>query len=207
MSFKTLKAKGLRVIRGDEKGYYYPAKKFYEELIPKHLPEFSFIQQLIIPEIEINEITQVENKEFKSQQVDFYLPQAYLIIEIDGSHHETEEQEAKDKKRDAHTKKYGIETIRIKTSDLEVENDTLLTKIEDIKTRMQKAIEGQEKRKQGGNKTFISLNDYKTAFQKGVDLSNPHYRTTAVARFQILLLELLEFGKLDFNQPWNLELA
>ena len=71
-----------RIIRGDEKGNYYPAKKFFEELIPKHLGEYQFIQQLIIPEIPINEITQIDVDEYANQQVDFYLPQAYLIIEI-----------------------------------------------------------------------------------------------------------------------------
>ncbi len=196
-----------RIIRGDEKGNYNPAKKFYEKMIPKYLPEFSFIQQLIIPEVEINEITQVEVDEFKSQQVDFYLPQAYLIIEIDGFHHETEEeQKEKDEKRDSHTKKYGIETIRIKTSDLENENDVFLGKIEDIKERIQKAIKGQEKRRQDGDKTFISLNAYQKAFEERVDLSNPHYRATAIVRFQILLLELLERGVIDFKQPWKFEI-
>ena len=35
-----------RIIRGDEKGNNYPAKRFYEELIPKHLPKYKFIQQI-----------------------------------------------------------------------------------------------------------------------------------------------------------------
>ena len=29
-----------RIIRGDEKGNYYPAKKFYDELIPKHFADY-----------------------------------------------------------------------------------------------------------------------------------------------------------------------
>src|SRR5690606_17808514 len=103
-----------RIIRGDEKGNYYPARKFFEELIPKHLSEYKFIQQLIIPEIPINEITQVDVDEFANEQVDFYLPQAYLIIEIDGSQHQLNSE--KDRIRDTHTKKYGIETVRINTS-------------------------------------------------------------------------------------------
>ena len=102
-----------RIIRGDEKGNYYPAKKFFEELIPKYFSEYEFIQQLIIPEIPINEITQVDIDEYVNQQVDFYLPQAYLIIEIDGSQHEKDI--IKDKIRDSHTAKYGIQTVRIKT--------------------------------------------------------------------------------------------
>ena len=115
-----------RIIRGDEKGNYYPAKKFFEELIPKHLSEYQFIQQLIIPEIPINEITQVDVDEYANQQVDFYLPQAYLIIEIDGSQHDNDKQ--KDIIRDFHTAKYGIQTVRIKTVDLESENEVFFQK-------------------------------------------------------------------------------
>ncbi|MGI9558112.1 MAG: DEAD/DEAH box helicase [Thermodesulfobacteriota bacterium] len=194
-----------RTIRGDEKGNYYPAKKFYEELIPKYLPEFRFIQQLLIPEVPINEITQVDVDGFDEQQVDFYLPQAYLIIEIDGSHHEEEEQKGKDNERDIHTNYYDIQTIRIKTSDLEEENTVFLEKIESIEKRIRQEMEGQKKRKENGNKPFIGLDDYKTSFENGIDLSNPHYQATAIMRFQILLLELLEHGHMDFKKPWQFE--
>ncbi|MDQ3191277.1 MAG: RecQ family ATP-dependent DNA helicase [Bacteroidota bacterium] len=192
-----------RIIRGDEKGNYYPAKKFYEELIPRHLVQFKFIQQLILPEISINEITQVDVDEYANQQVDFYLPQAYLIIEIDGSQHENDKE--KDRKRDEHTKKYGIQTIRIKTSDLEAENEIFLQKIQEIKNRIENVISKQMERKEA-DKTFISLNDYKIAYEKGIDLTNPHYRATAIIRFQLLVLELLELGILQFNQLWEFEL-
>jgi len=107
-----------RTIRGDEKGNYYPAKKFFEELIPKYLSEYKFIQQLIIPEIKIEDITQVEVDEYVNQQVDFYLPQAYLIIEIDGSQHKHNNDQ--DIIRDSHTANYGILTVRITTSDFRI---------------------------------------------------------------------------------------
>lgn len=192
-----------RIIRGDEKGNYYPAKKFFEELIPKHLSEYEFIQQLIIPEIPINEITQVDVDEYANQQVDFYLPQAYLIIEIDGSQHERDKQ--KDLIRDLHTAKYGIQTIRIKTTDLESENEVFLQKIEDIKVRIDKVKSKQKKRKEKDS-TFISLFDYQSAFQKGINLENPNYRATAIIRFQLLILELLENGILNLNNGWNFEI-
>jgi len=192
-----------RIIRGDEKGNYCPAKKFYEELIPKHLSEYKFIQQLIIPEIPINEITQVDVDEYANQQVDFYLPQAYLIIEIDGSQHERDKE--KDVTRDFHTAKYGIQTIRIKTSDLESENEIFLLKIQEIRNRIEKVISKQEERK-AKYKTFISLSDYQYAFQNGIDLENHNYMATAVIRFQLLVLELLEKGLLDFNIDWDFEI-
>ncbi len=192
-----------RIIRGDVEGNYFPAKRFFEELIPKYLPDYKFIQQLIIPEIPINEITQVEVDEFANQQVDFYLPQAYLIIEIDGTQHKKDI--AKDKKRDKHTAKYGIETIRIKTSDLESENEVFLEKVNAIKERIEKAILSQKDRRTCDS-TFISIEDYKTAFENGIDLSNSNYRATAIIRFQLLVLELLARGRLDFSQEWKFEI-
>ena len=192
-----------RIIRGDEKGNYYPARKFFEELIPKHLSEYKFIQQLIIPEIPINEITQVDVDEFAKEQVDFYLPQAYLIIEIDGSQHKLNSE--KDRIRDNHTKKYGIETIRINTSDLEAENDSFHSAIEKIKDRIEKVISRQQERK-AKDTTFISLKDYKESFEKGVDFESSNLKATAIIRFQLLILELLENGQLHFDKNWNFEI-
>ena len=117
-----------RIIKGDIKGNFFPAQKFFDELIPKYLPKFQYVQQLILPEVLINEITQVDVKEFRDQQVDFYLPQAFLIIEIDGSQHI----ESEDRIRDNHTKKYGIRTVRITVSDLNEENDIFKSRIKEI---------------------------------------------------------------------------
>ena len=192
-----------RIIRGDEKGDYYPAKKFFEELIPKHLSEYKFIQQLIIPEIPINEITQVDVEEYVNQQVDFYLPQAYLIIEIDGSQHEKDKQ--KDIIRDLHTAKYGIQTVRIKTIDLESENAIFSQKIAEIKDRLDKVKSKQETRKEK-DATFISLSDYQSAFENEIDFENSNYKATAIIRFQLLILELLENGLLSLKKDWKLEI-
>jgi ATP-dependent DNA helicase RecQ len=192
-----------RIIRGDEKGNYYPAKKFFEELIPKHLGEYQFIQQLIIPEIPINEITQVDVDEYANQQVDFYLPQAYLIIEIDGSQHENDKQ--KDIIRDFHTAKYGIQTVRIKTVDLESENEVFSQKIAAIKDRIDKVKSKQATRKEK-EETFISLSDYQSAYENGIDFENSNCKATAIIRFQLLILELLENGLLNFENDWKLEI-
>ena len=39
----SMPQKWKRIIRGDEKGNYYPAKNFFEELIPKYLSKYKFI--------------------------------------------------------------------------------------------------------------------------------------------------------------------
>lgn len=192
-----------RIIRGDEKGNYYPAKKFFEELIPKYLSEYEFIQQLIIPEIPINEITQVDVDEYANQQVDFYLPQAYLIIEIDGSQHEKDKQ--KDIIRDLHTAKYGIQTVRIKTADLESESDVFFQKIAEIKDRIDKVKSKQETRKEK-DATFICLSDYQSAYLNGIDFGDSNYKATAIIRFQLLVLELLEKGLLNLATDWKFEI-
>lgn len=192
-----------RIIRGDQKGNYFPAKTFYEDLIPKYLPDYRFIQQLLIPEISINVITQVPSDNFKNQQVDFYLPQAYLIIEIDGIQHA--ETSAKDQIRDLYTAKYGIETVRISTLDLEAENKAFSDAINRIQSRIENVIAKQETRKKD-DKLFISIKDYKEAFENPIKWDNPYHIATSIIRFQILILELLEQGILELNSDWNLEL-
>lgn len=194
-----------RIIKGDEENDNFPAKKFYDKLIPKYLPEYKFIQNLIIPELAINDIVMKENKNFHSQQVDFYLPQAFLIIEIDGIQHDEKLQEGKDIKRDEYTEKYSIDTIRIKTYDLKAENETFINKIDLIKKRIATEIVSQKKKKEIDG-TLISLDDYKNPYQNGMDISNPIYIATAIIRFQILILELLENGYLKFNEKWNFEI-
>ncbi|GAB6283437.1 MAG: hypothetical protein STSR0008_22040 [Ignavibacterium sp.] len=190
-----------RIIRGDVKGNYYPAKKFYEELIPKYLPDYVFIQSLILPEISINEITQVPVDEFKNQQVDFYLPQAFLVIEIDGGQHRDS---LNDDKRDRHLSKYGIMTVRITTTELESENEAFQNKVKSISKRIEKIIIRENELKEK-DATFISLENYKKVYQQGIDTTNPIYVATAIMRVQILILSLLENGKLDFHNDWKIE--
>ena len=189
-----------RIIRGDIKSNYFPALKFFEEMIPRYLPDYLFIQQLIIPEIPINEITQVDTQQYAHQQVDFYLPQAYLIIEIDGPHHIDS-----DRARDQHTAKYGLQTVRIRTTDLESRNNAFNKAITEIKERIDKIALQQGKRREH-NSTFISINDYRAAYHQGIDLASPYYKVTAIIRLQILILELLEKGLLSFSKEWKFEL-
>ena len=54
-------------IKGDIENNFNPARDFFETIIPKEFGDYSFIQSLIIPEIEINEITGEEDKRFINQ--------------------------------------------------------------------------------------------------------------------------------------------
>lgn len=181
-------------IKGDREHNYYPAKDFFENIIPNEFGEFSFIQSLLIPEIEINEITGEDDKNFINQQVDFYLPQAKLVIEIDGQQHKLDEvTRVSDSKRDNYLSGKGISTIRITTKELQ--NGTYTLKVETILMHFAR----YEK----------LLNFYKTACEKieKNQLSEDEIKTkllpTAIIRFQVLLLELLTHKYLTLDEDWN----
>jgi ATP-dependent DNA helicase RecQ len=181
-------------IKGDRERNYYPAKDFFENIIPNEFGEFSFIQSLLIPEIEINEITGEEDRNFINQQVDFYLPQAKLVIEIDGQQHKLDEvTRVSDSTRDNYLSGKGITTVRITTSELQ--NGTYTAKVETIL----KHLERYEK----------LLNFYKNDCEKIEEnqMSEEEIKTkllpTAIIRFQVLLIELLTHKYLTFDEDWN----
>ena len=181
-------------IKGDKEHNYYPAKDFYEKIIPNEFGEFSFIQSLLIPEIEINEITGENDSNFINQQVDFYLPQAKLVIEIDGQQHKLDEvTRMSDSERDSYLLIKGIKTVRITTRELQ--NGTYTAKIETIL----KHLERYEK----------LLNFYKNACEKieKNQMSEEEIKTkllpTAIIRFQVLLIELLTHKYLILDEDWN----
>jgi len=183
-------------IKGDPIRNYYPAKDFFEAIIPNEFGEYSFVQSLIIPEIEINEITGEDNRNFINQQVDFYLPQAKLVIEIDGQQHKTDEvTRVSDTTRDNYLSNFGITTIRIDTEELR--NGSYKEKVKKILEYL-------------GQQRFEKLfSHYKIACKKIEEnqLSETEIKTkllpTAIIRFQVLLIELLTHNYLSLNENWN----
>jgi len=71
--------------------------------------------------------------QFKSQEcilgyvVDFYCPQGYLVVELDGSIHQTPEKRTSDAKRDRAFRRHGFRILRL-ASDLST--DDALARIE-----------------------------------------------------------------------------
>lgn len=173
-----------------------PAKIFFEKLLPVYLGEFSFIQSQILPEVFITKIVDTENEGFINQQVDFYFPQAKLVIEIDGSHHDLDPVVKKlDKERDAFLTAKGFKTIRITTKELG--NSEYIDKIEEIKEYIQLP-------------SFSGLiKNYKKSCGKIEEnqMSEEEIKTkllpTAIIRFQVLLIELLTHKYLTFDKDWN----
>jgi len=194
----------IHIIKGDDEGGYNPAKQFYYRLLPEFLAEYEFIHQLILPEVPINTITQFNAPRFQNQQVDFYLPQAYLVIEIDGEQHNATKNQ--DEMRDAYLAQYGVATIRFSTKEVQSRNQDFLNKIQKIKDRVDEVITNQKARRVN-DKTFISLEDYRQTYKNSAALSNPFYIATAIIRFQLLILELLERGQLDLQGDWIFEIV
>ena len=112
-------------IKGDAENNINPARYFFDSYLPKCLPDgYAFVRNLFLPEADFRYILNNDiNKSFYGQQVDFYLPQAKLVIEIDGSGHESTSQKYKDSARDAELSANGIRVVRIKTSDWKQFND------------------------------------------------------------------------------------
>ncbi|MCX8473672.1 MAG: DUF559 domain-containing protein, partial [Sediminibacterium sp.] len=175
-----------------------PAKFFFEELLPAYLGEYSFIQSQILPEVLITEIIETENEGFNNQQVDFYFPQAKLVIEIDGSHHDLDPIiKHLDEERDNILTSKGFKTFRITTKELG--NGDYIKKIELIKEYIQLPSISR----------LGLLKNYKKSCEKIEDnqMSQDEIKTkllpTAIIRFQVLLIELLTHKYLTFDEDWN----
>jgi ATP-dependent DNA helicase RecQ len=184
----------LNTIKGDIDNNYFPAKDFFENIIPNEFGEYTFVQSLIIPEIEINEIVGVENRSFINQQVDFYLPQAKLVIEIDGQQHKKDEvTRVSDTTRDNYLLSNRITTIRIDTSELR--NGKYKQKVKQILEHI--------------SRFERVLVYYKDACKKleTNQVSEIELKTkllpTAIIRFQILIIELLTNNYLTLDEEWN----
>lgn len=185
-------------IKGDQNGKYYPARTFLDHRIAEDLPEYNFIRQLIIPEAPILSITQTNEEQFRCQCVDFFLPQANLVIEIDGQQHKNVQNRVTDSVRDEFLAKSKVVTVRISTTDLEGKTQTYFDRIAQIKEQL---------------KRFNHfLNYYKTSYQKQLSELPAEIRLkklmpTAIMRMQILLLDLLENGYLRLDEKhWNFEI-
>lgn len=184
------------VILGDDKSSYYPAREFYEELIERKLLDYGFIKNLIIPECPINwiipNLASIDELS-PSERVDFYLPQAKIVIEIDGQSHNEKLQKIRDKVRDEIFLKANIRVVRIPTAAIKEQGNLLedalksLTKILDERSTYLEAY-----------KVFLEDKKYKN--------KSPIYDLIAVARLQRVIAELIRVGGLSCkSRIWNIE--
>jgi len=182
-------------IKGNSDKGQFPALDFFEKEIPKHLEEYKFIQQLLLPEVLFSDITEKYNEEFIDQQVDFYLPQAKLVIEIDGQQHKKDNLiRINDKDRDEFLRKHRVKTIRIDTIDMYKENHKYLKNIKAIKNRLKQCNKNLDYYK----KQYNLPNYYENEF------NNKVMTAVATIRFQTLIICLLERGKIKLtDNSWQ----
>lgn len=186
-------------IKGDEQQRYFPARDFFERILPASLGEWKFIQPLLLPEAEINEITGIFNEAFINQRVDFFLPQAKLVLEIDGQQHKQDNiTRVNDGHRDRYLLENGIKTIRISTH--EFRRGEYGAKIQAIKDYL------------STKRIASKLKLYEDAFNQvsSSSLSEETIRRklipTAIIRLQLLLIDCLLNQYLSFKSPWRLNI-
>jgi ATP-dependent DNA helicase RecQ len=163
-----------------------PQYEFYKNL-KSDLGEMSFATKFFVPEFDIHEFC--PNAEKKGARiVDFFVPNAGLVIEIDGKQHD----ENTDKSRDEILKQYSIQTIRISTQSVRDRDETYFEKIDEIKKLLARSL---------------SLKSYKKNFDNKSSLDeNYQYTSIAICRFQLLLCELIKSGQLRLDsKKWNLD--
>ena len=61
--------------------------------------------------------------------VDFFIPKAKLVIEVDGSQHSASENAEKDRKRDAYMKGVGLQILRFKSNAVLKETNAVVNVI------------------------------------------------------------------------------
>lgn len=192
-----------RLIRGDVQSGYNPAKHFFNNLLPKYLGNHQYIKQLTLPEVQIFDMTQVYVDQYHNRQVDFYIPQIGLIIEIDGKQHQALMDDAH---RDEFTRSLGLKTIRFTTKEVSTENQGFKQKfgmlLQHIAQVERLEMEGVLSPPNG-----LTLQHYLQAFEEGVDVHSPEVKLTAAVRFQLLLLELIENGEIRLNEPAMIRLV
>lgn len=191
-------------ILGSKEAHINPARDFYYNIIPEYLGSVKGLQQLVLPEALITDL--LPGSEFVDQRVDFYLPQARLVIEIDGSQHAEPAIRINDRQRDSELKKAGIETVRISSASIQNRDDGLEPDLRKIKSRINHYWAGIHK----NDIADISSSDHSlvtplSAYSKMVHLQYecPENQTvlmqTAVMRFQIFLLSMMQRGLFDLS--------
>ncbi len=179
------------IIKGYDETDQYPARDFFDTILPRMFPEYPFFKQLILPEAAISDFIHDGNKAFYGQKVDFLVVPFKTVIEIDGSQHADVNQSALDAKRDDYLKNNGYEVIRIPSKDIAADNCDI------HKKAIWRAI----------SRYIEELSPYNDDYYKCVEgyLSSGLLKTVATIRFQVLILQLCLNGVLSLNDSvWKI---
>lgn len=118
------------------------AKKYYrEKLRPRLLGEIakkleyhdmdSKIEYIFYRELQSNKIDFKVQYKIGPHKVDFLIND-FLVVEIDGPHHEVQEQIEHDKKRDKYMRKMGYKVLRVPVWVLSVDINAVMDEIKEI---------------------------------------------------------------------------
>lgn len=183
-------------IRGASNGYN-PALEFLEGIIPIELGPWAFIQSLLVPECPLFRRLGAPTNLIdgpNDEQVDFYLPQADLVIEIDGGQHREQRQAWKDQARVRFLEQLGIVTLRLKTEDLQSRNAAFSSFI----TKLRKRCEDSPRLLAYRNFTADRL----------AAVPSLRFDLTATIRLQIAIILAISHRQLDLAQlEWRLRVS
>ena len=186
------------VILGDDKRQYYPAREFHSRILDEHLPEFSFIRSLMLPECPIGWIVdgvEQTSKLSAAERVDFYLPEARLVIEIDGQSHKKQSQKTRDQVRDLILKQTSVKVVRIQTSQ-----------IRDGGNGLKDALRPLQRQLEAHNDVLSQCKAFLDG--KSYNKKNSLFDLIAISRLQRLTVELIRRGRLPLNSTsWDIEIV
>ena len=167
-------------IKGFDQGSRFPAQTFFNNSIDEHISEYSFIKNLIVPECTLGDILVDPIKAGGRPEwaVDFFLPCADLVIEVDGPQHQGEPEKSSDSTRDRILRKYGIKTHRVETHKINDNGNG----IRNYFTALKKILDENEEIQR--IKTFIQ--------DKKFNEITINYDLIALARLQRVVVELLD---------------
>ncbi len=180
-------------IKGAEDGSNPAVDFFYDdELWETCLPGYSWIRYLLIPEAPLSSVLKDDAEIWMRQAVDFYLPMAKLIIEIDGTQHRSDQKQViLDQRRDDALTAAGFTVIRISTIDLKFRSQSLQNTLLSLREYLDKTDEIQ-----------LFLEQDWESEQEWLRL---HYEI--VLRYQFALLQCLENGVLSLDAPaWTFDI-
>ena len=170
-----------------------PAREFFKNDIPKLFGDYPYLQHLMLPEcpfalLGANFLSDEPINE--KECVDFYIPSARTVIEIDGIQHKEEGHAASDKVRDEVLNKRKISVVRISTADLRSRGAEFEVQIKHLRSIFQ-----QSKELNGAWKSSDSVK-YHAPSRASAEL-------ILVERFQQIIIQLLARGAISTDVAWK----
>jgi very-short-patch-repair endonuclease len=95
----------------------------------RYQPSKTGAQKLLAEKLRDEKISFMENQWLEGLEVDLFLPEYYLVIEIDGFYHLSAGQQAKDRQKDQRLQAAGYHVLRFTNSQIYQDSKACLHKI------------------------------------------------------------------------------